>query len=264
MPDTQPRPGFAGAFLDGWWRDVKVAAILYTRLPLDHRRPIGGDDLARAQRAAPLVGAGVGLVGGFGYAAAAWFALPTMACALVAVATTVLITGALHEDGLADTADGFGGGRTRAAKLEIMRDSRIGGYGVLALVFSVGLRAAALAALVEPAAAVGALIAAGAISRGILPAVMARLIPVRDDGLAAEAGRLPAETAFVAAGVATVLALVALGPPAGIVALLAGGAAAAVVMALARRQIGGHTGDVLGAVQQAAETAVLLAAAAVA
>jgi adenosylcobinamide-GDP ribazoletransferase len=264
MPDQRSSTGRAGDRLNAWWRDLKVAAILYTRLPLEHRPAIDGPALARAQRAAPLVGAGVGLAGGFGYAAAAWFALPTPACALAALAVTVLVTGALHEDGLADTADGLGGGRTRDAKLEIMRDSRIGGYGVLALIFSVGLRAAALTALVAPAAATGALIAAGAASRGILPAVMARLAPVRDDGLAAETGRLPAETALVAAGVATVVVLVALGPPGGIVALLAGGAAAAAVMALARRQIGGYTGDLLGAVQQATETAVLLAAAALA
>ena len=264
MPDPRSPPYPAAGRLEAWRRDLKVAAILYTRLPLAHQPAIDGDALARAQWAAPAVGAGVGLAGAAGFAAAAWLGLPALACALLALAATMAVTGALHEDGLADTADGLGGGRDRAEKLEIMRDSRIGVYGVLALTIGVGLRAAALASLAQPGAAAAALICAGAVSRGAVPAVMARLAPARRDGLAAAAGRLPSETALAATGIAALVAVVALGPPAGLVAVLVGGGAAAAVMGLARRQLGGHTGDVLGAVQQAAETAVLLAAAAAA
>ncbi|MFQ5955192.1 MAG: adenosylcobinamide-GDP ribazoletransferase [Kiloniellales bacterium] len=264
MPPRRFQPRSAPGRLEAWGRDIKVAAVLYTRLPLAHPGTITGEALARAQWAAPVIGAAVGLAGAAGFAVASRLALPAAACALIALAVTVLVTGALHEDGLADTADGLGGGRGRAEKLAIMRDSRIGGYGALALIFSVGLRVAALAALAQPGAAAGALIGAGAVSRGALPAVMARLDAARQDGLAAEAGRPSAGLALAAAGVASVIALLALGPPTGVLVLLAGGVAAAAVMTLARRQLGGHTGDVLGAVQQAAEVAALLTAAALA
>ena len=134
--------------------------------------------------------------------------------------------------------------------------------GVVAVIRGGGGPAGAWAARAPRGAAAAALICAGAVSRGAVPAVMARLAPARRDGLAAAAGRLPSETALAATGIAALVAVVALGPPAGLVAVLVGGGAAAAVMGLARRQLGGHTGDVLGAVQQAAETAVLLAAAA--
>ncbi len=250
MPLPQSPPGPAAGPLHTWWQDLRVAAILYTRLPLAHEQAIGGDALARAQWAAPVVGVGVGPAGAAGFAVAAWLGLPALASALVALAVTMAVTGALHEDGLADTADGLGGGHDRAEKLEIMRDSRVGVYGVLALVLGVGLRAAALAALAQPGAAAAALICAGAVSRGAVPVVMARLVPARRDGLAAAAGRLPSETALAAAGIAALVAVVALGPPAGLAAVLVGGGAAAAVMGLARRQLGGHTGYFLGAVQQ--------------
>ncbi len=249
------------ALLRGCWRDLKVAAILYTRLPLPHVGEIDGRMLAGAQRMAPLVGAGVGLIGGLGFAIAAWFGLPPLACALLAVTATILSTGAMHEDGLADAADGIGGG-TAALRLEIMRDSRTGSYGVLALVLSVGLRVAALGAMAAGGAIV-ALIVAGAASRSALPAIMSRFDPARHDGLAAEVGRAAPETALIAVGIATAIGLILLGPSAGIAVLLAAGAGAAVVIALARRLVGGYTGDVLGAAQQAAEICALLAASAV-
>ncbi len=264
MPARRFPPHSVTGRLGAWWRDVKVAAVLYTRLPLAHVDAVTGEAVARAQWAAPVIGAAVGLAGAAGFALAGRLALPAAACALVALMVTVLATGALHEDGLADTADGLGGGRDRAEKLAIMRDSRIGGYGTLALMFSLGLRVAALAALAQPGAVAGALIGAGAVSRGALPAVMARLDAARAEGLAAAAGRPPAGIAWAAAGIAGAIAVLALGPRAGVVVLLAGGVGAAAVMLLARRQLGGHTGDVLGAVQQAAEVCALLAAAALA
>src|SRR5579864_6859060 len=110
-----------------WPDDLLIAAAFLTRMPIPTPAVLPGR-LAQASWAFPLVGVGVGL--------------PTLAAALIAVAGTAALTGALHEDGLADTADGFGGGATPEAKLTIMRDSRNGAYGVLALIFSVALRAA--------------------------------------------------------------------------------------------------------------------------
>jgi adenosylcobinamide-GDP ribazoletransferase len=168
----------------------------------------------------------------------------------------------LHEDGLADTADGFGGGATREEKLSIMRDSRTGAFGVLALLFSVGLRAAAIAEIGTRWHVLAALIAAHALSRGVLPAAMRRLDPVRSDGLGAGAGRPDQSHVWVALGLALILAIIGTGLRAGIGAAVAAALVAAAIAWLAQRQIGGQTGDVLGAIEQGAETAALLAAAA--
>ena len=188
--------------------------------------------------------------------------LPTSVLAFLLVALDALVTGALHYDGLADTADGFFGAADRVEKLAIMRDSRTGNFGVLALILSVGLRAAALAAIGTGGRVAAALVAGHAVARGFLPLVLRALEPARADGLGAAAGRPEAAIAWLAAGLAVPIALVALDFGTGLVALLA----AALVMALgagvAQRQIGGYTGDVLGALEQGGETVVLLVAAA--
>jgi adenosylcobinamide-GDP ribazoletransferase len=210
-----------------------------------------------------VVGIAIGLVGWAAFALARALGLPETLAALVALLATVLTTGALHEDGLADTADGFGGGADAARKLAIMRDSRSGAYGVIALVFSIGLRAASLAAIAGQGAGVGwALIAAHAASRAAIPAVMRRLEPARSDGLGAGAGQPDDGAVAWCLALAAVIALAALGPAQGIVALVVTTAAVAGLAALARRQIGGYTGDVLGAAQQVGEIAMLLCAAA--
>jgi adenosylcobinamide-GDP ribazoletransferase len=188
--------------------------------------------------------------------------LPALAAALIAVAATALVTGGLHEDGLADTADGFGGGATRDHKLEIMRDSRTGAYGVLALIFSVGLRVAAIADIAARWHVLGALVAAHALSRGILPAALRWLEPARSDGLGATAGRPAQNAALIAFGLALGAALIGVGIPVGLSAAIAAGVIAIAIGWLAQSQIGGQTGDVLGAIEQGAETAALLAVAA--
>jgi adenosylcobinamide-GDP ribazoletransferase len=257
--------------LAGWWDDFAAAARFLTRLPLAGlaatssplpSSPPPTRPLAGAMRAFPLVGILVGLAGWAAYALADALALPATICALLAVATTVAITGALHEDGLADTADGFGGGAERTRKLAIMRDSRSGTYGVLVLVFSVALRAGALAAL-TPSRAAMALVAAHTVSRAGIPMVMRWLEPARDDGLGAGAGQPDDAAILWCLAIAIVVALLCLGGGAGIAGLVVAAVAVAAFAALARRQIGGYTGDVLGAAQQIGEIAMLLTAAAV-
>ena len=249
----------------GWWRDVRLAGAFLTRLPVGGAVAMEAP-LAAAARAFPLVGVGVGAVGAGVLLGAWWLGLHPLAAALLGIGAQVLLTGALHEDGLGDVADGFGGGRTLAEKLAIMRDSRIGTYGVLAVVFSVGMRAAVLSGMIGPGAAAGALLAAGAASRGVLPAVMHWLDPARPDGMAEAAGRPARPDAITAAVLGGLLALFFLlfflEPAAGIAALVAAAFAAALAAAFARAQVGGHTGDVLGAVQQVTEIAVLVAVAA--
>jgi adenosylcobinamide-GDP ribazoletransferase len=221
-----------------------------------------GAGIARASWAFPVVGAVIGAIGAAVFALASGLGVPPWAAALLAVGATAAASGALHEDGLADVADGFAGAFARADKLAIMRDSRIGTFGTLALILSVGVRAAALAAIAAPWAVAAALTAAHAGARAGLPAVMRALPLARPDGLAARAGVPEPATIATGAGLAALIALVILGPGTTVIALIAGAAAAAALAALARRQIGGYSGDVLGAVEQVAEIAILLAVAA--
>lgn len=238
-------------------RDCKVALTFLTRLPAVAEPPSHGASLGASVVMFPVVGALIGLFGSGGYALAFWLGVPPLPAAALALATTIWLTGALHEDGLADVADGFGGGHTPEDKLRIMRDPRIGSYGALALSLDLLARAGALAALAGPWTVAAALVVAGAVSRAALPPVMAMLPNARTDGLAAAAGRPHPLRAGAAVLVAALIAVVLLGEVAA-AALLAGAGAASMMAWLARRQIGGHTGDVLGAVQQLTEIGVLL------
>lgn len=250
QPETPP-PGLLS--------ELHLAATFLTRVPLPDCGLLPPGSLARSMRVFPLVGAGIGLGAGLVFALA-HAVLPPLAAALVAVLAGVLLTGALHEDGLADTADGLGARGGRDQRLAVMRDSRSGAYGVLALVFSIGLRAAALAAAPSALAGLGALVAAAAWSRALIPAAMQIMPPARADGLGAGAGLPDSTIAATAAMLGIALALAGLGLAAPL-AVLAALAAAWGVVVLARRQLGGFTGDVLGAIQQCAEAAMLLAAA---
>ena len=213
-------------------------------------------------RTFPIVGAGIGLAGGAIYAAAYWLGLPSFAAALCALAGIALGTGALHEDGLADTVDGFGAGRDAEEKLRIMADSHTGAYGALAIVFSVGLRASAISALADPGTIVSALVVAGAVSRAALPVMTERLAPARTEGLAAWAGRPGRQIMFVSAAIGIAITMIVLGLGTGVLVVVAAVAATAAVAGLAQRQIGGYTGDVLGTAQQVVEVVVLLTIAA--
>jgi adenosylcobinamide-GDP ribazoletransferase len=169
-------------------------------------------------------------------------------------------TGALHEDALADTADGFGGGQTREQKLDIMRDSRTGTYGVCALALSILLRVSALASLADPALVVPALIAAHAAARAVMPAFMLFVPPARRDGLSFAAGRPPGWSAAAAAVVGILVTAICLGPARAAVAAILLLIVLALMARLSLRQIGGQTGDTLGALEQAGEIIVLLVA----
>ena len=179
--------------------------------------------------------------------------------AALAVAATMLATGCLHEDGLADTADGFGGGKTREQKLDIMRDSHIGVYGVCALTMSLFLRVAALASLPSAHAVVWALIASHAAARATMPALMLMLPPARSDGLSHDAGRPPAE-GVARRGHGFLILAICLHPGHALLALILLAVIVALMAWLERDQIEGQTGDVLGALEQTSEIAVLLVA----
>jgi adenosylcobinamide-GDP ribazoletransferase len=239
------------------WRDGKVALAFLTRLRVQADPPWQDTDLAAAVAMFPLVGVLVGLLGALAYAASA-LGLPPLAAAVVATAALVAATGALHEDGLADLADGLGGA-TRAQRLEIMRDPRVGSFGVTALVLALLARVAALAALAQSHQVAAALIAAAAFSRALMPVAMLALPRARADGLAVRAGRPHPARVAAAAVIGIAIALILLPPPAAVVAMLVAALAGALPATAAWRRLGGITGDVLGAVQQAGEIAFLLA-----
>lgn len=242
--------------------DVALAITFLTRLPL----PLNygrGRSLSQASWAFPFAGILSGGVGGSILLGGLLIGIPDLIAVLLGLAAATLVTGALHEDGLADVADGFGGGVSRDKKLEIMHDSRIGSYGVLALVFCVGLRVAALTMIAGqggPQFVFATFLASGVLSRGLLPVLMAALPNARSDGLSHGAGR-PSAPAAMAALVFGVIGAGGVFHPDCLVAVYPGVAAGAAVFAfaiIARRQIGGQTGDVIGAAQQVGETAFLV------
>jgi adenosylcobinamide-GDP ribazoletransferase len=247
------RPGFVAGFA--------MAITFFTRIPV--ARPAADEwPLAEAAWAFPLVGAGIGAVAAFVFLAAQLVGLGDWPSALLAVLGGLLLTGGLHEDGLADTADGLFGGSDRDRRLAIMRDSRHGTFAVLALVLSVALRAAALAQIGQPVFAGLALVAAHAGSRAMLAAAVSALSPARGDGLGAGAGRPRLAMVIAALLSALAIAAAALGPMHGLIAIGIAAAAVAAAAGISRRRIGGYTGDVLGAFQQIGEIVILLAAAA--
>lgn len=233
--------------------ELRLAFLLLTRLPV---RPIAGEApaMAASSWAWPVVGLAVGAISALACLAALALGLPPGMAALVALAAGVLVTGGMHEDGLADLADGFGGGRTRERKLEIMRDSRIGSYGVIALALSLGFRAAAIAAFLDAGGSTLILAAVAAASRSVLPAAIVLMPAARGDGLGRAAAGIDPVPARAAAAIG-LLCLLPLGLGTAIIAAACIACAAALVARLAMRQIGGQTGDVLGAMQQMAECA---------
>ena len=251
----------------GWLADSAqmLAFMTVVRIPAI---PDEAGNFTRAMRAAPVAGLAIGIVAAVVLGLSIGVGLTVLLAAVLTVAATVGITGALHEDALSDVADGFGGGATRERKLDIMRDSRIGTFGACALVLSLMTRVAAIAGIAASGTgpAMAAVIAAATLSRVACVAVLHLLPPARQDGLGAQAGTPARETLIQAATVGAAVAVVSLWIGAGFGAAIAAAVCAAgatwATIALARAQIGGQTGDVAGASQQAVECAVLVATAA--
>jgi len=251
------------------FRDAAFSIVFFTRLSLPGV-DLSDRRLADAIWAAPVAGWAVALVGGATFALAGALGLAPGPAAALALAAVMAATGCLHEDGLSDTADGFGSSRDRQRTLEIMRDSRIGTYGAVALGLSMLLRWSALANLGGPASADGAggaatvliaLLAAHGASRALLPPFMRALPPARSDGLAASTGVVegPVVGSALALGA---LSLLPLGPGAAALTAVLLAASFLLMRAICLKKIGGQTGDTLGALQQVAEIVVLLAASA--
>lgn len=233
-----------------WGRALALALRFLTRIPIPGEDPARfGEDIGRALVLFPLVGALVGALAAIPLllGAALW---PLPVAILLALAAEARLTGALHEDAVADLCDALGGGRTVEDRLRILRDSRVGAYGALALLLAVGLRALGLDAAGTPARAAAVLVVAGGFGRLVMLAAMAAIptVPGRP-GLAAGVGPHAGwrGVALAAAILLPVLALGAWLSPAGMAAAILAGAGFVVwFRRLLMRHLGGATGDSIG------------------
>ncbi|MBK5934188.1 cobalamin-5'-phosphate synthase [Rhodovulum imhoffii] len=241
--------------------EIGLALQFLTRLPVPVGTGFDSAAMGRAMAWFPAVGLAVGGVMAAAFALGGWI-WPAPVAAGLAIALGVALTGGLHEDGLADAADGLGGGATRERALEIMRDSRIGSYGMLTLVLVLGLSAAALAQFGPWQGAAG-LIAAHTLARYAMLPLMATLPYARAGGAASFTRQsLPLTGKRIAQATAlTALGFVALtiGPGAAVTAALTTWGLVAGARRYLAHRLGGYTGDTLGAVGKIAELGVLLA-----
>lgn len=241
--------------ISDFWR----ALALLSRVPVTGIDDFRDELIARSVWSWPLVGL---LLAGFAMLPAMLVYQLTaniLIFAIIALAGMVLLTGSMHEDGMADCADGFGGGFERARKLEIMRDSHIGTYGVVALILCFGLRLVLLFAAGDGGQAAILFLVMAIASRAAMPVVMHILPPARADGLGKDAGTPNLMMVGLAALIAAILSLVLAGLIPTIAVLAGAVLAIGLVAAVAKWQIGGQTGDVLGATQLVTELFVGIA-----
>jgi adenosylcobinamide-GDP ribazoletransferase len=245
--------------------DARICLIFFTRIPVSWPEDLPRERITRAFQAVPVVGLTIGLIGALAYwAAFLLFAGDLHISATIAVAAQVFATGAFHEDGFADFFDGLGGGQTREAKLEIMRDSRIGTYGSAALFLILLLKIFLLSYIAQPLQVGLCLIIAGVLARVALVHFMTIVKPAAQDGASAEAGQpttFEATTATIMGGVIAGISLLVafqLGFIMPAIGAVAGAAIGAGVIGFAStKQLGGQTGDALGASAVAAELGAL-------
>lgn len=257
LPDSPRWPGLAVAFVQ--------CVRFYSRLPMPRLKAEtsvhGVPDFRIVPRALPLAAILIALPAALVLLLCVAAGIDSMLSATLAITVLVVTTGAFHEDGLADSADGLFGGHSVERRLEIMKDSRIGTFGGCALLLSLMLRVTTLAALTEASSGFSAalvMIAGAAWSRSLGIKVLADDPPARAYGAAAAVGRPTRSTMLYALGLALVIAVIAFmvaGLPivGAVTALVIATALAALVACLARRLIGGQTGDIAGAAQQLAE-----------
>ena len=243
-------------WLKTWRLDLMVAASLLTRIPI--KVPENAyERQSEAVWAYGLIGVLWAAAVWPGCMAGLWLGLPPMGAALIGLALGIILTGAMHEDGLADSADGLWGGHDPTRRLEIMKDSAIGTYGVLALVISFALRWGLLVGLLEAEFALGGLIIAAMTARALMAVVMANLPHARHDGLSHSVGRPDFQPAYAGLALAVVIGLV-LGGFSGVLACAIAGLTAWACARIASAKIGGQTGDILGATGQLSELVALM------
>jgi len=242
--------------------DFIMGIRFFSRLPSGDR-PHEKPDLSRIAMALPFASLVIGVAPAATLRGASLIGLPRLFAAGIAIAVAIVVTGAMAEDAIADAADGLFGGSTRERRLEIMKDSRHGTYGVAALCLSLLLRAAALAALAEiqPVAAAAVWLAATLLARSASMWLTVALPPARPDGLSASVGRVTRPAFFMGALFAVILGVMLAAPSAGLAGLIFVVLLIAAITwgwsDLCRRLVGGQTGDLVGALHAILEIAAL-------
>ncbi|MCY4305631.1 MAG: adenosylcobinamide-GDP ribazoletransferase [Aestuariivita sp.] len=236
-------------------KDIIIALTLLSRLSIPHNIITSFDRQALATWAFPIIGVIVSSITIIVATLAMTLGLlPGLTAGLV-LATQIIITGALHEDGLADTADGFWGGHSVKQRLEIMSDSTLGTYGILVLIITIGLRWLSLTIILQYS--IWSIMAIAVISRAVLPALMAWLPAAKATGLSATIGAPPSMSAILALLLGSAISAVILGIT--LIPILLTLTLTVICIALiAQNKINGQTGDVLGATQQMSETICLI------
>ena len=252
--------------LDRRLGEFVLAIGFFTRLPVPLDEETAARPLADASWAFPIAGLIIGLCGSAAIALGIGLNLPPLVLAFLTISLMVCLTGALHEDGLSDCADVLWSGKDSKERLITMRDSRIGAFGVIALVLMLGLKAAAIAHLLTIEGmwnTVLATLAAASLSRGFLPCIM-RLAPLATEkGRAADAGNPSQQYMLIAAGLSVLICLLCLGFGTTALSLFIGGGLCAALTVIAINRIGGYNGDVLGAQQQILDVTTLTIASAI-
>lgn len=254
--DNRPDPG------GNLFADTVMALRFYSRLPTgnsEHEVP----HLSRIAMAVPFASLIIGGIPALVLFVAVIAGLPPLFAAVASAGVFAVITGAMSEDALADACDGLFGGATPEKRLEILKDSRHGTYGVLAIVFLIGLKVAALSAMaaVSPLGAALCWLAAGILARSASLYLPLKLTPARASGAAAAAGQVTRNSFALGLVFASIIGLVLAGPFVGIIGLAIGAILVAVLCVLwtrlCDRLIGGLSGDLIGALQALLEIALL-------
>ena len=243
-----------------WIQDIILGISFLTRLPIPHSQPYKRF-LMQSAWSFPLVGVFLGFLGG----SVSWFLLelqlPLLIVSFLTIGTLILLTGGLHEDGLADMADGFGGGSNPENKIAIMRDSQIGTYGTLILILVIAVKAAAIETLLGKDNSLNcmvALIVSGSVSRSLMVCVAYTLDHASEKGLGKFAGKPNSQTVISSLFITVITSIFLLPIIKVMIALTLATLTATAIGFLAKRQINGYTGDILGATQQLSEVIVLI------
>ena len=249
LPPNDARPGKFRPFAE-----LICSLRFLTRLPIPFARTLDMPALADSMRFFAVAGAAVGALNGLVLLGLHGVNLPPLMAATITCMFGLMLTGGLHEDGLADSADGLFGGKTRDDRLRIMRDSQIGSYGAMALITCLMVRVASYEVLLAlpPMACLAIMAATGAFSRAMVVDMMWATKSARNDGLAVLAGRPSRNAALFAiitGGALVIAAGFNLRAESGIVAVLAATGITGLIRRYAMRLIGGQTGDICGATQ---------------
>ena len=243
-----------------WWRDIQIALAALTIIPIRRSNPPTDKEIATAMRAFPIVGLAIGLVAAAVYAAAYNLQLWSLASAILAIGTIVILTGARAEVGVAAFSDALYRKATAKERVADMKTAGLGVHGLLALLFLVTLKIALVAAVANSREAAAALVAAAVGARAILPLATFNLSPLAD----LDPGPLTVvptrEAAWTTGALGVAFVLLFLGPVAGIAAILFGAVAGAAAAWRMRHELGGYSTEGLAVVLSATEIAVLIAA----